>query len=120
MQTDDQLHVTDLADGRTLGTVAADPDHARTALEASDAVAPELRDTTVVERAAWCEEITAGLLERKSELAEIVVREAGKPISSARSEVDAATERFRRSAEEARNIVSTSEYREGSTDGHEG
>ncbi|NUB93449.1 aldehyde dehydrogenase [Haloterrigena sp. SYSU A121-1] len=121
IETDDRLRVTDLADGGTLGTVAAaDPDRAQTALEAADAVAPDLRDTTVVERAAWCEAIADGLLERKSELVEIVVREAGKPISSARSEVDAAAERFRRGAEEARTIVSTGEFREGSTDGHEG
>lgn len=51
-------------------------------------------------------------------LAEGVVREAGKPINSARGEVDLTVDRFRRAAAEVRDR--TGEYREGSTEGHEG
>lgn len=120
-ETDSTLSIKDLADGGTLGEIsAANPEQARTALSAAHEVGPNLRRTTVVERAKWCEEIADRLIDRKEELARIIVREAGKPISSACSEVDSAAERFNRAAEEARNIVSKGEFREGSTKGHEG
>ncbi|WIV66135.1 aldehyde dehydrogenase family protein [Natrialbaceae archaeon AArc-T1-2] len=113
--------VDDLATGGTFADVdAASTADARTALQAAHEVTSELRETTVVERARWCEEIADRLAERKDELADVIVREAGKPIASARGEVDAAAERFRRAAEEARTVVSTGEFREGTTDGHEG
>ncbi|MFC4544692.1 aldehyde dehydrogenase family protein [Halosolutus amylolyticus] len=121
IETDDTLSVTDLADGGTFAQIAAaGPTEARTALAAAHEIKPELRETTVVERATWCESIAEGLREREEELAEVIVREAGKPISSARGEVASAAERFDRAAEEARNIVSKGEFREGSTSGHEG
>ncbi|SDQ90804.1 aldehyde dehydrogenase family protein [Natronobacterium texcoconense] len=121
LETDDAITVSDLADGGSFARIdAAGPAEARTALEAAHARKPELRQTTVVERAKWCEAIAEGLRERSEELAEVIVREAGKPISSGRGEVESAAERFDRAAEEARNIVSKGEFREGSTDGHEG
>ncbi|WP_049923355.1 aldehyde dehydrogenase family protein [Halopiger djelfimassiliensis] len=121
LETENAIPVSDLADGGTFAQVgAAGPAEARTALEAAHGIKPELRRTTVVERAAWCETIAEGLREREEELAEVIVREAGKPISSARGEVGQAAERFDRAAEEARNIVSKGEFREGSTEGHEG
>ncbi len=119
--TESELAVTDLADGGTFTRIAAaGPDHVEQALAAAEARKPELRKTTVVERATWCEEIAAGIRDRTDELADVIVREAGKPISSARGEVAQAAERFDRAAEEARNIVSKGEFREGSTAGHEG
>ncbi|ELZ01004.1 aldehyde dehydrogenase family protein [Natrialba asiatica] len=121
LETDETIAVSDLADGGTFAQVGATgPAEARTALEAAHEIKPELRQTTVVERAEWCEAIAEGLREREEELAEVIVREAGKPISSARGEVGQAAERFDRAAEEARNIVSKGEFREGSTAGHEG
>ncbi|ELY85580.1 aldehyde dehydrogenase family protein [Natrialba taiwanensis] len=121
LETDETIAVSDLADGGTFAQVGATgPAAARTALEAAHEIKPELRQTTVVERAGWCEAIAEGLREREEELAEVIVREAGKPISSARGEVGQAAERFDRAAEEARNIVSKGEFREGSTAGHEG
>lgn len=121
LESEDTISVSDLADGGTFAQVAAaDRAVAETALEAAHEIKPKLRETTVVERAAWCEEIAAGIREREEELTEVVVREAGKPISSARGEVEQAATRFDRAAEEARNIVSKGEYREGSTEGHEG
>ncbi len=121
LETDTSLSVTDLAEGGTVGQIAATgPKEAEAALTAAHEIKPELRQTTVVERAQWCETIAEGIRDRKEELADIIVREAGKPISSARGEVDSAAERFDRAAEEARNIVSKGEFREGSTAGHEG
>ncbi|QFU83555.1 aldehyde dehydrogenase family protein [Natronorubrum aibiense] len=121
LETENVISVSDLADGGTFAQVAAaDPATAHAALEAAHEIKPELRETTVVERAQWCETIAEGLREREEELAEVIVREAGKPISSARGEVEQAATRFDRAAEEARTIVSKGEYREGSTEGHEG
>ncbi|AHF99361.1 glyceraldehyde-3-phosphate dehydrogenase [Halostagnicola larsenii XH-48] len=121
LETGETISVSDLADGGTFAKVAAaGPANARNALAAAHEIKPTMRQTTVVERAEWCETIAEGLREREEELAEIIVREAGKPISSARGEVCSAAERFDRAAEEARNIVSKGEFREGSTEGHEG
>ncbi|MHC3439351.1 aldehyde dehydrogenase family protein [Natrialbaceae archaeon A-gly3] len=121
LETDRTLEVSDLADGGAFARVAAaGPTEARAALAAAHEVKPALRETTVVERARWCEVVGERLADREEELAEVIVREAGKPISSARGEVGAAAERFRRAAEEARNVVSKGEFREGSTAGHEG
>ncbi|MFB6183988.1 MAG: aldehyde dehydrogenase [Haloarculaceae archaeon] len=115
----DVLEVEDLADGGVFATVAAaSEDHAEEALSAARRVQREMRETTIVERTRWLEAIADGLLDRKEELAEVIVREAGKPISSARGEVDSAAERFRRAVEEARN--QQGEYVEGTTSGHEG
>ena len=114
-----RLGVTDLADGGTFAEVtSATPAQARDALAAAQAAKPAMRETTVVERAGWMNEIADGLEARKEELAEVIVREAGKPISSARGEVDSAATRFRRAAEEIRHMKG--EYREGTTAGHEG
>jgi glyceraldehyde-3-phosphate dehydrogenase [NAD(P)+] len=117
--TEEYLEVTDLADGGTFARVAAaTPADAEDALAAAQSAAAELREMTVVQRANWLSAIADGIEDRKGELAEVIVREAGKPISSARGEVDSAAERFRRAVEEARSLEG--EYLEGTTDGHEG
>jgi len=116
---DDVLEVTDLADGGVFAQVAAaSPEQADAALAAAERAQSAMRETTIPERADWMDEIADGLLARKEELAEVVVREAGKPISSARGEVESAAERFRRAKEEVRALKG--EYREGTTAGHEG
>jgi len=116
---DDVLEVTDLADGGVFAQVAAaSPEQADGALAAAERAQSAMRETTIPERADWMDEIADGLLARKEELAEVIVREAGKPISSARSEVESAAERFRRAKEEIRALKG--EYREGTTAGHEG
>jgi glyceraldehyde-3-phosphate dehydrogenase [NAD(P)+] len=115
----DQIEVTDLADGGTFASVAAaTPADAEDALSAAKEAEDAMRETTIVQRANWALAIAEGIEDRKEELAEVIVREAGKPISSARGEVDAAAERFRRAAEEARSL--DGDYVEGTTDGHEG
>jgi glyceraldehyde-3-phosphate dehydrogenase [NAD(P)+] len=116
---DDAIDVTDLADGGVFARVStADQRQAEAALNAAVNVQTTLRETTIPERVAWLETIATGLRERKAKLAEVIVREAGKPISSARSEVESAAERFERAVEEARGL--TGEYRPGTTAGHEG
>jgi glyceraldehyde-3-phosphate dehydrogenase [NAD(P)+] len=115
----ESIEVTDLADGGTFASVAAaTPVEAEDALAAASAAQSAMRETTVVQRAEWVRAVAAGIEDRAAELAEVIVREAGKPISSARGEVEAAAERFRRAAGEARSL--SGEYVEGTTDGHEG
>jgi glyceraldehyde-3-phosphate dehydrogenase [NAD(P)+] len=115
----DELEVTDLAAGGAFAEVAgAEEPQAERALAAAQRQKSSLRETTIPERVEWLEQIAAGLEEREAELAEVIVREAGKPISSARGEVQSAAERFRRAREEIRALKG--EYRTGTTDGHEG
>ncbi|RXK51929.1 aldehyde dehydrogenase family protein [Halorientalis pallida] len=113
------LAVTDLADGGTFARVhAAGPADARTAVGAAESAERAMRETTLVQRADWLDRIADELEARREELAEAIVREAGKPITSARSEVTAAVERFRRAVEEVRDLQG--EYLEGTTAAHEG
>ena len=113
------IEVTDLAEGGVFAEVAsASAEQAEAAVTAADEANPAMRETTIVQRVEWLEAIADGLEERKGELADVIVREAGKPVSSARGEVDSAAERFRRAAEEAHNHQG--EYLEGTTAGHEG
>ncbi|MFT4884712.1 MAG: glyceraldehyde-3-phosphate dehydrogenase [NAD(P)+] [Natronomonas sp.] len=115
----ERLEVTDLADGGTFASIGATtPEQAESALAAARRAQRALGETTIVERTKWLEAIADGIMERKEELVDVIVREAGKPVSSARSEVDSAAERFRRGVEEARSL--DGEYVEGTTEGHEG
>jgi glyceraldehyde-3-phosphate dehydrogenase [NAD(P)+] len=116
---ENRIEVADLAEGgRFTRVAAATPADAEDALATANQAERTLRNTTTVQRAEWVSAIATGIEDRKEELAEVIVREAGKPISSARSEVDAAAERFRRAAEEARSLEG--EYLEGTTESHEG
>lgn len=112
------IEVTDLAEGGTVATVgSAGPAEADAALETASRAQAAMRETTLVERAEWLERIADEIESRKEQLADIIVREAGKPISSARGEVDAAVERFRRAVEEVHDLQG--EFIEGTTAGHE-
>lgn len=119
---DGTLTVRDLADGDTVANVAAaSSEQATTALAAATEAQEALRETTAVERAEWLEEIADELESRAKMITELIVREAGKPISSARGAPESAAMRFRFAAAEARDLSRTyGEYREGSTPGHEG
>ena len=120
VDTGDWMEVADLTEeGKSFARVAkTGHEEAEAALDAADRVESHMRETTIPERVEWLEAIAEGLLKRKDELAEVIVREAGKPISSARGEVESAAERFRRATGEARNL--RGEHREGTTSGHEG
>jgi glyceraldehyde-3-phosphate dehydrogenase [NAD(P)+] len=113
------LAVADLADGGTFARVAAASEgQAEAALAAAQRAQAPMADATVVERAEWLDEIADAIEGEAETLARTIVREAGKPIASARSEVAAAAERFRRAVAEARDLQG--EYLEGTTAGHEG
>ncbi|EMA48477.1 aldehyde dehydrogenase family protein [Halococcus salifodinae] len=116
---DGVIEVDDLAEDGVFGRVtAASPLQAGAALDAAENAQAAMADSTIPERVAWLEAIAAGLRDRKDELVDVIVREAGKPVSSARGEVESAAERFERAVEEARGL--SGEFRPGTTAGHEG
>jgi len=113
------LSVDDLADGGTFARVAAATERdAERALTAADRAQEPMADATVVERTRWLDAIAEAIEAESETLTRTIVREAGKPVASARSEVAAAAERFRRAVGEARSLQG--EYLEGTTAGHEG
>jgi glyceraldehyde-3-phosphate dehydrogenase [NAD(P)+] len=116
--TEDDVAVADLADGGVFERVSATTrDQANAALAAADAATVPMRESTPVDRAAWLRAIADGIEARRADLVDAIVREAGKPVASARSEVDAAAERFRRGIEEARSL--SGDYLRGTTESHE-
>jgi glyceraldehyde-3-phosphate dehydrogenase [NAD(P)+] len=115
----DVLTVDDLADGGVFARIAAaDEEHAELALTAATRAQSAMAEATIVERTRWLDDIADAIADCADELAEVIVREAGKPIASAQSEVAAAAERFRRAVGEAKDVQG--EYIEGTTGGHEG
>ena len=64
----------------------------------------ELRKWTSYQRREACESLYLGLLERKEAFANLIAREVGKPIKTARAEVDRASTTFRVAMEEATRI----------------
>lgn len=120
--SDDTISVRDLSDGGTVSTVAAaNTAHAEEALAAAVEAQEKMRETTPVERADWLEAIANELDSRADEFTELIVREAGKPISAASGAPTSAAQRFRFAAAETRDLAKNyGEYREGSTSGHEG
>ncbi|MUV90131.1 aldehyde dehydrogenase family protein [Halapricum sp. CBA1109] len=80
----DSIEVRGLAEGGTLGTVAAaHREQTDKALAAAERAQRPMRETTPVERARWLEAIADAIEARAEELSETIVREAGKPVSSA-------------------------------------
>jgi len=114
-----EMRVNDLADGGEFATVVGTTaELADEALAAADSTEGDLRETTVVERTGWVEALAEALRDREEAVAEAIVREAGKPIGSARGEVEGAATRLERAAEDARALFG--EFRRGTTPGHEG
>jgi acyl-CoA reductase-like NAD-dependent aldehyde dehydrogenase len=90
-------------DGSLVGTVAV-PDAAdvERAVAAAAAVAKEFRSTPAHVRAAALDHVSAGIRARAEEIADLIVRENGKPLKWAQSETNRAVSTFRWAAEEAR------------------
>lgn len=117
--TGSTISVADHTNEGTFARVAAATESdATAALGAAERARTAMGELTVVERATKLERIAKAIEMNREALAAVIVREAGKPIGSARGEVDSAAERARRAAAEIRDR--TGEFREGSTEGHEG
>lgn len=74
------------------------------AIGANVAAAEACRTMPAFERAACLRKIADGLTSRMAEFAELLSREAGKPVSQARLEIERATFVFRDAAEEATRL----------------
>ena len=92
-------------DGAEVGThTLASPAEVDAAIAANVAAAEECRRVPAYERAACLRRVADGLEARRETFATLLAREAGKPISQARIELDRAIFVFRDGAEEATRI----------------
>ena len=104
----DTFEVFDPASGEVVATVAsATTDDARTACDAAAAAQPAWADTAPRERAEVLRRCWELLMEHQDELAELIVREQGKPMADATGEISYAAEFFRWNSEEAVRILGT-------------
>jgi acyl-CoA reductase-like NAD-dependent aldehyde dehydrogenase len=103
----DMLVVDNPADAATPAgaTYTATEAQYEEAVEAAVAAFKVTRVLPAYERGRILREISAGIRERREELAHLMATEAGKPIRDALVEVDRATLTFRLGAEEAERIV---------------
>ncbi len=111
-----RISVTDPATGAEIGSIPAlGPDAARSAVDAADAAFPAWSGLLPQERSAalrrWFELVMAA----REDLAVIMTREQGKPLSEARGEIDYAASFIEFYAEEAKrpNIESVTSHLKG-------
>lgn len=91
--------------GETVGTASVGTEtDVRRAIEAAAAAAPEARGLPSHARAAILGRIRSAILERREEMAVLLAREAGKPLTSARLEIDRTLFIFEVAAEEAKRL----------------
>lgn len=99
------LPVRDKYRGELIAEVAsADARLLATAIAAAVAARPAMASLPAHRRRAILHAVSAGIAERSRVLAELLVRETGKPIRDARSEVERAIDTFRIAGEEAMRL----------------
>ncbi|HEU4697638.1 MAG TPA: aldehyde dehydrogenase family protein [Gemmatimonadales bacterium] len=92
-------------DGSLVGHAAyADAAAVRAAIDAAVAAAPAARAMPAHARARLLERVGCGVADRKEELAQLLAREAGKPIANARLELERTLFVFEYAAEEAKRL----------------
>lgn len=85
------LEILDPSDGTRLAVLAsASPADVDAAVEAAAAAAPAWAAWTPLERGRLCQRVSAGLLADLDDLTDLVVRDAGLPLSVARRDVETA------------------------------
>ncbi len=82
----------------------AGPEEIETAIARAAEAFPSMRVLPVWKRADALEKISAGIAARREEFAQTIALEAGKPIKTARAEVDRAIFTFKVAAEETKRI----------------
>ncbi|GAB3680919.1 NAD-dependent succinate-semialdehyde dehydrogenase [Saccharopolyspora tripterygii] len=99
--------VTDPSTGETVATFAThSDDEVRTRIDRADATYRKwARSSPVAERSALLGRVAGLYRERRENLAEIVVREVGKPITSALGEVDLSADIFQYYADKAEEFL---------------
>jgi len=107
VESPDLLSIDNPADPPTPAgaTYNATPEQVERAVQAAVAAFEETRVLPVYERARALREISAGIKNRREELARIMSLEAGKPIRDALVEVDRAVFTFRLAAEESERML---------------
>lgn len=103
----DRLDVADPAHpGRLAGaTYLATGEQVEEAVEAAVRGFEAMRRLPAFERSRALRAISSGIVARRDELAELIVRESGKPIRDARVEVDRGALTFRLAGEEAERMI---------------
>ncbi len=100
----DTIQVRSPWDGRPVAEVArGGPQELEAAAQAAERAAPEMAALPPAERAAILERALAAIRERREELAQLLVEEAGKPITLARGEADRCADTFAEAAAVARH-----------------
>ncbi len=99
------IEVYNPANGEVVGSVARGTEKdVNIALENAQKVFPIWRNTSFEERAEFLHSFAESIKSRKNEIAEILTREQGKPLSEAISEVETVSVFFHFYAEQARRI----------------
>jgi glyceraldehyde-3-phosphate dehydrogenase (NADP+) len=100
----DTLEVRSPWDGTPVAEVArGGPAELEAAAQAAEKAAPVLAALPAAERAAILERALAAIRERREELAQLLVEEAGKPLALARGEADRCADTFAEAAWVARH-----------------
>ncbi len=105
IETGDMMEVRSPFDQSLVALVhRATPIEMEAAIAAAEKAFQSTRRLPVWKRAEALERISHGISDRKEELAQTIALEAGKPIKTARAEVDRAIFTFKVAAEESRRI----------------
>ena len=105
LRTGDRLEVLSPFDGSLVAVVhRAGPEQIEAAIAQATAAFQTTRHMPAWKRSEALEAISAGIRERRDDLAQTIALEAGKPVAAARGEVDRAVFTFKVAAEEARRI----------------
>jgi len=104
-KTNNELTVTNPFDGSPAGTTwLAGPDDLDRATNAAQAAFKTFGKTPVFDRVDLLKALAAKLKERRTDVIDIIVREAGKPVAEATTEVDRGVFTIETAAEEAKRI----------------
>lgn len=105
IETNDSMDVLSPYDGSLVAVVhQAGAQEIETAIARASEAFQSMRRMPVWKRAAALEEISAGIAARREEFAQTIALEAGKPIRTARIEVDRAIFIYKVAAEESKRI----------------
>lgn len=104
-RTSEQCEVADLYHGTPYSTTSvADSEAIQAALSMSRKGAAAMAAVPAHQRAKWLNSVADGLIRRQDEIAQMLVAEAGKPLTGARDEVVRSAETLRLSAIEAMKL----------------
>nr|MBA3377317.1 aldehyde dehydrogenase family protein [Chloroflexia bacterium] len=105
VQTRTEITITNPFDGSSVGTTwLAGPDDLDRATRAAETAFRSFGKTAVFDRVDLLKALAAKLKKRRSDVIDIIVREAGKPVGEATTEIDRGVFTIETAAEEAKRI----------------